>query len=290
MIEPGADERDLIRESLSILGFAKVFEATGIAEGRELIRDHRTQMSVVISGWDEGSINGLDVVSLVKSDPKTMSLPVILCASQSSVDKVRHYQNLGLATEDCLVCPFELDKFPTLMEKVADKIGKVLRIEKFLDEARLFMERGALAHAVGIIQHGLQSFPESCSLHEVMGDTLLVSAKTEPVKAAEALTAYEKAVKLEPLNAKLISKVADAYLAAEKNTDVVRVMKHRLMRCTLDDRMRTDLGKVYLKIGDYGAGTVELRRALTINPFNSEAQSLLQVAADLELHTKSKAA
>ena len=102
--EPGI--RAELGNWLEDYGYAVMTAASG-AEALEKIRQNRP--SLVILDIIMPEIDGLEVLTILKSDPMTSSIPVIMLSAKKETATIIKAQ--GLQAQDYFMKPFENDEF-----------------------------------------------------------------------------------------------------------------------------------------------------------------------------------
>ena len=104
VIEDDPDFRNLLKIHLSLAGFRLELAEDGIAGGKALL-EHRPDL--VLSDINMPNLNGFELLSRIRSDEKTASIPVILLSGQSDAATAAEAVKLGAA--DFLVKPISVD-------------------------------------------------------------------------------------------------------------------------------------------------------------------------------------
>ena len=102
--EDDVDFRELLRIHLSLAGYALEVAEDGVTGGRALL-EHRPDL--VLSDVDMPFLNGLELLSLVRADAETASIPVILLSGSSGDETMSEAMKLGAA--DFLTKPITLE-------------------------------------------------------------------------------------------------------------------------------------------------------------------------------------
>ncbi len=83
--------RELLRASLSALGFKHVTEAEDGLQAYKVLIDRNTpgqQFQLVISDWNMPNLSGLDFLKKVRATPEFAQLPFLLVTSEAERDQV----------------------------------------------------------------------------------------------------------------------------------------------------------------------------------------------------------
>lgn len=105
MIEGGADEIDL-----------EIVEASSGFEALKSLPHHR--FDAILTDINMPDINGLELVSFLKSHPQHKSIPIMVISTEASEEDRRRAAALG--AEEYLVKPFATDE---LLSKVRKLLG-----------------------------------------------------------------------------------------------------------------------------------------------------------------------
>lgn len=279
--DPGA--REVLKDYLINFGFSKVYEASDGEKGFDLLHEKADEVAIVVSDWEMPSMNGIQLLKKIRQTPKFSSIPFVMVTSQTSIEQIKAVQAADNEVNGYLLKPFDLKTFRSQMDSVFKDVARQKQGNVHLIEGKTFLAQGHLHQAIEILTEGTRALPEVSALFEALGDAYcMLSAKSNQQRAlSQACESYEKALKLAPSKTPLVMKCFEVYMALGRMNNVIYLLKNHLKRSGFDDDLRTRLGKIYLKSGDYGAACVELRRALNINPGNTEAQSLYQIAMSL---------
>jgi two-component system, chemotaxis family, chemotaxis protein CheY len=292
IVEKEPDDRELLRESLAMLGFSTTYESRDGNDAFEVLSQKEKEIGLVVSGWELPGMNGVQLLKKIRQNPKFATLPFLMVSSQGAIEQAKTLHAAESGVHGYLVRPFDPKTFPGQMETIIQRIEKQHKVGQFLKETKVFEARGTVSHAIDLLHHAVKTLPDAAAIYEALGDVYRISFKASNDRAllSQAVEAYEKALKLEPMCTSIVSKCIETYTELERMKDIIRVTKGYLYKFGFDDALRTKLGKIYLQSGDYGAACVELRRALSVNPFNSEAQSLIQIASELQRGSSQKSA
>lgn len=283
LVDDDAASREIIRKYLRQFGFAKVLEASDGDEGFKILQDNGDEVAIVVSDWEMPHSNGIQLLRKIRRTAKHAELPFIMITSQTSIEEVKTIQAAEVGVDGYLNKPFDLKTFKAQMDSIFQEITNKRKSETYLIQGRTLLAQGNTFKAIEILTEGTNAMPESSALHEALGDAYsAVDSETGKNRGlGQAATAYEKALKLNPLKTALVMKCFEVHTVLGQMNDAIRVLKEHLTRLGLNDDLRTRLGKIYLQNGLYSAASAELKRALNVNPSNTEAQSLYQIALSL---------
>ena len=105
IIDDDVGFRDLLRIHLSAAGYDVQIAEDGVAGGRALLAQ---TPDLVVSDLNMPFLDGFELLSLLRSDPETASIPVILLSGRSDGDTMVKAVELGAA--DYLTKPVTRDQ------------------------------------------------------------------------------------------------------------------------------------------------------------------------------------
>lgn len=118
VVEDSATMRSLIASTLEALGSG--FEICEAASGFEALRClPRDQFDLIITDINMPDINGLELVSFVKSNAAYSGIPLLIVSTEGS-ERDRD-KGLGLGADAYLVKPFDPDDFVRVARELLDK-------------------------------------------------------------------------------------------------------------------------------------------------------------------------
>ncbi|MBI3548073.1 MAG: response regulator [Elusimicrobia bacterium] len=115
-------EDDLhIREMLVAIVKTFGFEPIATPDGGEACTLAASQQpAIILMDIMLPTVSGVDAVFLIRSNPKTKDIPIIMCTAKNKIEDVE--KSLAAGANDYLTKPFEV-------EQLRAKIGKYLAIE-----------------------------------------------------------------------------------------------------------------------------------------------------------------
>jgi len=105
IIDDDVGFRDLLRLHLSAAGYQVQVAEDGVAGGRALLAQ---TPDLIVSDLNMPFLDGFELLSLLRSDPETASIPVILLSGRSDGDTMAKAVELGAA--DFLIKPVTRDQ------------------------------------------------------------------------------------------------------------------------------------------------------------------------------------
>ncbi len=104
IIEDDADFRELLRIHLSMSGYALEVAEDGVEGGKAVLE---RPPDLVVSDVDMPFLSGFELLSLMRADKETASIPVILLSGSSNDETMSEAMKLGAA--DFLTKPVRLE-------------------------------------------------------------------------------------------------------------------------------------------------------------------------------------
>ena len=124
VIEDDADFRDLLRIHLSLAGYALDVAEDGVAGGKALLD---RPPDLVLSDVNMPFLGGFELLSLMRSDERTESIPVILLSGHS--DDQTESKALKLGAADFLTKPVTIEDLMASIRACLAKTGGKLAAE-----------------------------------------------------------------------------------------------------------------------------------------------------------------
>lgn len=118
IIDDDAGFRDLLRIHLSSAGYQVQVAEDGVAGGRALLAQ---TPDLVVSDLNMPFLNGFELLSLLRADAETASIPVILLSGRSDGDTMAKAVELGAA--DFLIKPVTRDQLMESIEACLSRAG-----------------------------------------------------------------------------------------------------------------------------------------------------------------------
>ena len=125
VIEDDLGFRDLLRLHLSAMGYKVQVAEDGVAGGRALLAD---QPDLIISDIDMPFLDGFELLSLLRTEESTASIPFILLSGRGDSDTLVKAVDLGAA--DYLIKPVTRDR---LLESVENCLARARSCKPLLD-------------------------------------------------------------------------------------------------------------------------------------------------------------
>ncbi len=102
--------RDLVRSSLTKLGYIHLFEAQDGQQGLEVLKTQKRMgapIELVLADWNMPKLMGIDLLKAVRAVPEWELLPFILITTES--EKTQILEAIASGVTDYIVKPFSLN-------------------------------------------------------------------------------------------------------------------------------------------------------------------------------------
>jgi Tfp pilus assembly protein PilF/DNA-binding NarL/FixJ family response regulator len=270
-----------LRETLARIsksyGWKPVEVSRGIHAWKVLTK---APVDAVIAGWDLPEINGLGLLSLVRSHYSLKDLPMVLIAKHLSRAEVLDAGRSGvsdiwlmpLSTEDYIA------KVKTLFFTRDD--DQMAQAKEMFDQGTELMEQGKLHEAVEVFERITETFDQA-EVYYNMG-----YIKTAQAKYPEAITCFKKATELNQAYAQAYQKMgecyekmgkphraqecfqmaASAYLEQEMDAESEEMMQQVLKLKPDTINIYNSLGIIYRKREDWKKAEALYIKALKVDP------------------------
>ncbi|MCB0405584.1 MAG: response regulator [Bdellovibrionales bacterium] len=290
LVEDDSAARDILKKYLTSFGFNKVLEAGDGDEGFKLLEKHADDIALIVSDWEMPNTNGMQLLRKIRNTPKYASKHFIMVTSQTSIEEIKTIQAAEVGVDGYLNKPFDLKTFKGKMDEIFKQLESKRQAERYLLQGRTLIAQGNPFKAIETLTEGVGQLPTSSALHEALGDACCAveSKQNKEHALKQGAEAYETALRLNPLKTSLVMKCFEVHTVLGNRNDCIRILKDHLQKLGLNDDLRTRLGKIYLQNGFYLAAEKELKRALNVNPANTEAQSLYQIVLSLKEEAEKK--
>jgi len=116
LVDHNEEARSMLERYLVHQGF-NVVSATSNAELIRLVQDHKIELAVVENDMPDTS--GEEIITLLRSSPKTSKVPIILLSSKAFVFDIERFLKLGV--DRCLSKPVDLSEIATTSRQLIDE-------------------------------------------------------------------------------------------------------------------------------------------------------------------------
>lgn len=120
LVDESGEGRDMLERYLVHQGFRIISAASG-AEILKTMREGNIDLAVVESDLPGGS--GEDMISVIRSNPKAQSVPIIMLSSQAFDFDVERFLKLGV--DRCLAKPIELGEIAVTVRRLIDEARSI---------------------------------------------------------------------------------------------------------------------------------------------------------------------
>jgi two-component system chemotaxis response regulator CheY len=105
--------RDIVGAALVMKGYMiEKVENGKVALGR--IKNNPEKYDLILSDYDMPEMNGIQLLTNVRSHPSTSSIPFIMLTSRQEPDKIKQAKALGLSA--WIIKPYKIDTFIAQVE------------------------------------------------------------------------------------------------------------------------------------------------------------------------------
>jgi signal transduction histidine kinase/ActR/RegA family two-component response regulator len=116
LVDKDLETRGMLARYLEHSGYNVI----GAATGRDVIKNIReSSLQLAVIESDLGEIQGEDVITVLRANPKTAKIPVVLLSSRAFVFDIERFLRLGV--DRCLSKPIELSELSSTVRKLLDE-------------------------------------------------------------------------------------------------------------------------------------------------------------------------
>ncbi|KML24127.1 chemotaxis protein CheY [Leclercia adecarboxylata] len=119
VVDDFATMRRIVRNLLKDLGFNNVDEAEDGQEALTKLRE--SHFDFVISDWNMPNIDGLQLLSEIRKDPKLSTLPVLMVTAEAKKENIVAAAQAGAS--GYVVKPFTAATLEEKLNKIFEKLG-----------------------------------------------------------------------------------------------------------------------------------------------------------------------
>jgi len=112
--------RRIVKNILKQLGYENIEEAEDGAQGFSKLKTGGFHF--VVSDWNMPNMDGLEMLTKIRSDPELKDLPVLMVTAEAEKDKVVTAIKAGV--NNYVVKPFTAEILKEKMDKIAERLGK----------------------------------------------------------------------------------------------------------------------------------------------------------------------
>ena len=112
--------RRIVKNILKQLGYENIEEAEDGAQGFSKLKGGGFHF--VVSDWNMPNMDGLEMLTKIRSDPELKDLPVLMVTAEAEKDKVITAIKAGV--NNYVVKPFTAEILKEKMDKIFEKLGK----------------------------------------------------------------------------------------------------------------------------------------------------------------------
>jgi DNA-binding NtrC family response regulator len=122
VVEDLAYARHFICKTLQNKGYNTLGAATA-QEAYELLEQDPTEVSLVLSDFDNDNTNGFDLLKTIKNNICMEDIPVVFLTTDYHTDKIKFARESGLAA--FIEKPFREDKFFSEIDRAINRKGSI---------------------------------------------------------------------------------------------------------------------------------------------------------------------
>ena len=122
LVEHDSETRRMLEKYLTNQGFSIIIAENGQGVMRAL-RESRIEIAVIENDLPDTS--GEEVVTAIRSNPNSVSVPIILLSSRAFVFDIERYLKLGV--DRCLSKPVPLNELAVTVRRLIDETKEVAR-------------------------------------------------------------------------------------------------------------------------------------------------------------------
>lgn len=111
--------RGICKYILTQLGFADVLEAKSGRDALTKIETHN--IDLIISDWNMEDVDGLTLLKVIRSHPRTQKMPFIMATGRSEAEHVK--EAIAAGVNNYIIKPFDAD---TMRKRIEAVIGVLI--------------------------------------------------------------------------------------------------------------------------------------------------------------------
>jgi two-component system chemotaxis response regulator CheY len=295
--------RDMTRTMLRNNRFDNVIVA---GSGNQALRQVGTsQMSLVLADWHMPNMDGMELLTQIKNNPKLFSIPVIIMSEERTESKILYAVEEG--ADGFLIKPFNENDLINNIKRVLIKGAvKDERENKVIEMRQLKLSKNyheALELGIQILDQGpnqrvtlmicdclyqIKEYDKAISMISDTGEANTSSEYSNLLgkiymtlgQHSQGIFALEQATKVNPLNSNRKIELAEAYVAAGRRGDAENIIQ-RIINDNPTDLSLVQIAQIYLDLHETDKAGRLLRQTVapiksTINIFNNYAVALRQ--------------
>ncbi len=118
IVDDFASMRQIVRKSLSSLGFENISEAAGAVDAVRKIEDGE-RFELIISDWNMPNMTGLDLLTFVRSNSIMSKTPFLMITAEASRENIIEAAKAGVS--QYIVKPFTSEGLQQKLETILSK-------------------------------------------------------------------------------------------------------------------------------------------------------------------------
>jgi len=265
VVDDDGQVRHILSEYLRSFGIENVLQAKDGFAALKFVQNHQQRIDFIISDWEMPQVDGLVLLKAVRNDQNREGVKFIMVSSQSSRERMKISKAAHARVDAYVVKPFRAkilhEKIQTLLDGKID--GSVAEFEGILSEVP-----------------SNKKPPEKKSPGKVFvkGKAAAIP-KTIKAKPSDPPDHYNLNIMTVPM----IITLSKSYLDAGKFDKAIRLCLDAHFIYPSSAEILFNLGVAYSEKGDLDSALDQLKKAIKIDPYHVDAQTLF---ADLDLQRK----
>jgi two-component system chemotaxis response regulator CheY len=263
--------REMVRAMLKANRFVNVANADSGKEGMRLLCSK--PVDIVITDWNMPHMTGIELLKLIKTDPKLFQIPVLMISDEISSDKVLCALEEGV--DGFLVKPFSEDK---LIHNVRDLLHSITHSDS-LQEFIFQMKHAMLSN----------EYTDAMEIgHEILKRRNHPRVALMMCECLYNVKDYEKAIDMivdtdegsrTSMQTNLLGKI---YMSIGKHSQGILYLEQATKRNPLNNERKIDLARALLSIGNTKEGEKVIATIMNSNPTDLNLVAIAQIYLDRE--------
>lgn len=274
-------QRELLCKALSRCGFLTFLETIDARTAVEVLGEKLDSIALFVLCAEPPSQESLQSLMEIKRSHRLSKVPFLIVTSHESLVLFREREMARQWMSRSFPLPLRDELLRIQVSGLEEPVLGRSRLHAFLAEADVFIKRSEIRHAIDILEHAIKLKLDDPLLMEKLGDLYTQDIET-PRHLEKAIAIYQQNFKRYPNVRSSVLKCGDLLYRLERSEDLISLYRQFLMLWPFESSVRLQLAKSFMKKGDYGAASVELRRLLSLEPENVEANLLLHTARALQ--------
>ncbi len=104
IVDDMSSARQIVIKTVKTMGFTEIIEASNGLEAIDVMKDAKVPVGLIICDWRMPPYTGLDLLQMLKANPRTNTIPFLMVTSES--DKKDIFEVINAGAEGYLLKPF----------------------------------------------------------------------------------------------------------------------------------------------------------------------------------------